>query len=48
MVNFTGELFTLTERAEVYQTAAWAIIAIAIITFWEPKTLAFKRNEFLR
>jgi len=39
MINFIGELFALTERADFYQVVVWAMAAIAVIAIWGPKTL---------
>lgn len=38
MVNFTGELIAITERADTYLIMLWFIAAVAIITIWGPKT----------
>ena len=42
MVNFTGELIALTERADTYATLLWFVAAIAITAIWGPKTLTHK------
>jgi membrane protease YdiL (CAAX protease family) len=39
MINFIGELFALTERADFYQVVVWALAAIAVVAIWGPKTL---------
>lgn len=39
MINFVGELFALTERADFYQIVVWAVVAIAVVLVWGPKTL---------
>ncbi len=39
MINFTGELIALTERADVYLIPLWFIAAIVITVIWGPKTL---------
>lgn len=39
MVNFTGELFTLTERADTYSIGLWFVAAIGITVIWGAKTL---------
>jgi hypothetical protein len=31
MINFVGELFALSARADLYQAAVWAIVAIAVL-----------------
>jgi membrane protease YdiL (CAAX protease family) len=38
MVNFTGELIAITERADTYSIMLWFIAAVAIIIIWGPKT----------
>jgi membrane protease YdiL (CAAX protease family) len=40
MINFVGELFALTKRADVYQIVVWAAVATAVVVIWGPKTLA--------
>jgi membrane protease YdiL (CAAX protease family) len=40
MINFVGELFALTERADFYQIVVWAMAAILVVLIWGPKTLA--------
>lgn len=37
MVNFTGELFDITERANTISMILWVIAAIGITLFWGPK-----------
>lgn len=39
MVNFVGELFELTEAAEIYQFILWITIVIFVVTIWGPKKL---------
>lgn len=39
MVNFTGELIALTERADNFSIALWFVAAIAITLIWGAKTL---------
>ena len=39
MVNFTGELFTLTERADNLTIALWFVAAIGVTTIWGAKTM---------
>jgi hypothetical protein len=39
MVNFTGELVALTERADAYWTLTWFVVAIAITAIWGAQTL---------
>ena len=45
MINFIGELFALTERADFYQIVVWAMAAIAVIAIWGPKTLTREGNR---
>jgi len=40
MVNFTGELIALTERADTIWTLTWFVVAVAIAVIWGPKTLS--------
>ena len=39
MVNFMGELFGLSDRAELYQVLLWVAAAMTITIIWGPKTL---------
>jgi membrane protease YdiL (CAAX protease family) len=39
MINFVGELFALSARADLYQVGVWAIAAICVVVYWRPKTL---------
>jgi membrane protease YdiL (CAAX protease family) len=39
MVNFTGELIALTERADTYSIVLWFVAAIGITAIWGAKTL---------
>ena len=39
MVNFVGELFLLTPRAEVCYALLWIIAAVVVPLVWGPKTL---------
>ena len=39
MINFVGELFALTDRADFYQAGVCTIAAIAVVVIWGPKTL---------
>lgn len=39
MVNFTGELFTLYERADTYSILLWFVAAIGITVIWGAKTM---------
>ena len=40
MVNFTGELFDITEWANTISIVLWVIVAIGITVIWGPKTFA--------
>lgn len=42
MVNFTGELFALSARADTYSILLWFVAAIAITVIWGAKTLRRK------
>lgn len=44
MVNFMGELFELSARAELYQVLLWIVAAIAVTIIWGPKILT-RRSE---
>lgn len=39
MVNFTGELIALTERADTFAIALWFVAAVGITAIWGAKTL---------
>lgn len=39
MVNFTGELFMISERADTYSILLWFVVAIGITLIWGVKTL---------
>lgn len=43
MVNFTGELIAVTERADTFATVLWFVAGIAITAVWGAKT--FTRRE---
>jgi membrane protease YdiL (CAAX protease family) len=45
MVNFTGELFMLTARAEVCYTVFWVMAAVLVTLLWGPKTLTREGNR---
>jgi membrane protease YdiL (CAAX protease family) len=46
MVNFTGEVIALTERADTFSIALWFIAAIAITLMWGGKTLMHRKVSF--
>lgn len=39
MVNFTGELFTLSERADTFSIVLWVVAAVGITAIWGAKTM---------
>jgi len=39
MINLTGELFKLTEAAEVYQFILWIILTVLVLMIWSPQKL---------
>lgn len=41
-VNFVGELFELTTRAELFSIMFWILTAIAVTVFWGPQNLVRK------
>ena len=45
MINFVGELFALSARADLYQAAVWAIAAIPVVVFWGQRTLTYRRGR---
>jgi membrane protease YdiL (CAAX protease family) len=45
MVNFTGELIAITERADAYSILLWIVVAVAITVFWGPKTFTRKDHR---
>jgi membrane protease YdiL (CAAX protease family) len=44
-INFTGELFAVTERAEFYQVLLLVVAAIAVTIVWGPKTLTRRQTS---
>ena len=44
MVNFTGELIALTERADTFSIALWFVAAILISMIWGAKRLVRQHN----
>jgi len=44
MVNFTGELFALNERADSLSIALWFVVATGITIAWSTKTLVLKKK----
>jgi membrane protease YdiL (CAAX protease family) len=46
MVNFTGELLTLSERADNYSILLWFAAAIGIIAIWNAKPFAHRKEAY--
>jgi membrane protease YdiL (CAAX protease family) len=46
MVNFTGELFTLSERADTLSIALWFVVAIGITFMWSSKALTRRKEAY--
>jgi membrane protease YdiL (CAAX protease family) len=44
MVNFTGELITLSKNAETIYSLSWFVVAIAITAIWGTQTFTGKRE----
>ncbi len=42
MINFTGELFGLTQRAEFFQLGFWLAATVVVVWGWGPQRLARK------
>jgi membrane protease YdiL (CAAX protease family) len=40
MLNFTGELFELSQRAEIILFGMWIVLAVTTIAMWGPKRLS--------
>ena len=47
MVNFTGELIALSERADNLSIALWFVVAIGITVIWSTKTAARQKEAYL-
>jgi membrane protease YdiL (CAAX protease family) len=45
MVNFTGELIALTERADTFSIALWFVAAIGIAVVWGAKTFTRGKEQ---
>jgi len=45
MVNFTGELIAITERADTISILLWVIAAIGITILWGPNTFTRQRTQ---
>jgi membrane protease YdiL (CAAX protease family) len=46
MVNFTGELLTLSERADTYSIMLWFVVAISITAVWSTKTFTRQKEAY--
>jgi membrane protease YdiL (CAAX protease family) len=46
MVNFTGELLTLSERADTYSILLWFVAAIGITAIWSAKSFRFRKEAY--
>lgn len=44
MVNFTGELFALSERADSLSIALWFVFAVGITIVWSTKAVVLKKK----
>jgi len=44
MVNFTGEMIALTERADTISMALWFVLAISVTLIWGTRTLTRKNT----
>ena len=45
MVNFTGELLAITERADTISILLWVIVAVGITIFWGANTFTRQRTQ---
>jgi membrane protease YdiL (CAAX protease family) len=46
MVNFTGELFTLSECADTYSILFWFVAAIGITVIWSTKSFTQRKEAY--
>ena len=46
MVNFTGELFTLSERADTYSILLWFVAALGITVIWSAKSFTHRKVSY--
>jgi membrane protease YdiL (CAAX protease family) len=44
MVNFTGEIIAITERADTIAGLLWIVAAIGIVVLWGPNTFTRKQE----
>jgi len=47
MVNFTGELFALSESADMLSIALWFVAAVGITVVWNTKTFTPRKEVYL-
>jgi len=47
MVNFTGELFALSESADMLSIALWFVAAVGITVVWSTKTFTPRKEVYL-
>ncbi len=47
MVNFTGELFAVTERGDALSILLWFVAAIGVVLFWGARSLSGRRKPRL-
>ena len=47
MVNFTGELIALSERADTLSIALWFVVAVGITIYWSVKTPVRQKEAYL-
>jgi membrane protease YdiL (CAAX protease family) len=47
MVNFTGELIALSERADTISIGLWLVVAMVITVVWSSKTLVRQKEAYL-
>jgi len=46
MVNFTGELFALSERADTLSIALWFVAALGIVIIWNARTFTRQKEVY--
>jgi len=46
MVNFTGELFSLSERADTLSMALWFVAALGIVIVWNTRTFTRQKEVY--
>lgn len=45
MINFVGELFALSPRADLFHVIGWIGLAVAVTMLWGPQTLTVTKEE---